>query len=76
MPGPKQPKRFKWELTELDAQALTGLLDLAVKAGGIRVSGDAARLHASLVQAYETAPEPAPAADAGDNITTFNGGEQ
>ncbi len=76
MPGPKQPKRFKWELTETDAQALTGLLDLAVKAGGIRVSGDAARLHSSLVQAFEAAPDPAISEVAPENTVPFNGGEQ
>lgn len=43
------------ELTEQELQALTGLMDLGVKAGGLQVAATAAHLLNKLNQAVEAA---------------------
>jgi hypothetical protein len=48
---------IKLELTMDDANALANLLDLAVKAGGIRVAGAASEFMRRLEEASKEVPE-------------------
>jgi hypothetical protein len=49
------------ELTDNEAQTLTGLIDLAIKAGGLQVAEAGVVLAGKIAQAAQAKPAPAPA---------------